>query len=300
MVLAALCMLVALSLAYVSGISWQQKADALQVRVTGGRAAAIETFAPSRRVTRVVENRYVETARTLVLDGQNPFAAEFAGRAFSLVWYDPQLQRWTKEANADGTGQAWVAVFERTGANLLLTARDRISPALMAAITTAKGSVVYEGGGSLLWQIDRSTPGVASLSAPHGLSVSFDAMKTPPAETLVDASVMLRCDPELARKGHIVVSWQINQDKQPPYRKYQWAACLQNGTAHTSINVALPHKVTAKNVLFKPEPAMDMRLAVQASQAVFRRDLAAERDMSQPARRVLGFWLETSARQSTP
>ena len=288
-VLAALCILVVISLAYVSGISWQTTAGILETRVMGGRATIIGQFAPARRLVQVVENRYGETARVLILDEESPFAAEFAGKAFTLNWYDPQLQHWAHRADADRAGQTWTAVFARTGANLLLTAKDAISPSLMAAITRANGSVVFDAGDSLLWQLDMGKSGVAASSALHGVSVIFDTAMVPPAQALIDASVTLHCKPEVARKGHIVVRWEIGQQDHPAYVKYGWAPCLQNGTAQASIHVAVPYRVTAFNLQAHPEPNLDMGLAVVDSHASLSRDLTAERDLSQQARDVFEF-----------
>jgi hypothetical protein len=287
--LAALCALVVLSLIYINGSSWQQKAGVLQELVTHGRATVIDKFAPVRRMVQVVEDRYGETARVLILDEQNPFAAEFAGRAFVLSWYDPQLQHWTRNADADDTGRAWTAVFAQVGANFLMTAKDKISLPLMAAIDKADGSIAYETSNSILWQLRNGEAGVAESSNSHAISVTFDTSTAPPAQTLLDANVMLRCNPDIAREGHIVVSWQIEQQDHPSYSKYMWAPCLQNGTAHASIHMAIRYKVLAIKFLAQPEPSLDMGLAAMKSYATLRRDLTAERDLSGRAREVLEF-----------
>ena len=289
LVIAGLCVIVLLSLAYINGISWQARAGAVQLRAISGRSAAVNRFAAEREMVRVVEDRYGATARVLMLRPGVPVAAEFGGKAFALSWYDPQLARWAQHANADRTGAAWTTVFGNTGANLLITGRDGISPALMAAIDKNHGSVVLEAGDSLLWKLDGGEPGIARASAAHGVSVTFDATTAPPAEALVDASVTLRCNPDAAGKGHIVVGWQIDQQGHAAISNYGWAHCRQDGTAKLSTHEAVGHKVTAFRFTAQPEPAVDMGLAVMDSHASLRRDLAAERDLSQRARHVLEF-----------
>lgn len=284
-----LCVLVILSLAYVNGISWQAKAGAVKLRVIKGSAAVIRQFAPERDLVRFVADRYDETARLLTLRQDAPIAAEFAGNAFALSWYDPQLGRWVRDADADRTGHAWSRVFERTGVNLLLTKRDRISPALMTAIDMAHGTIVFSAGDSLLWQLDVGKPGIVGSYGSHGVSVTFDTGKMPLKQTLVDAAVILRCNSDAASSGYIVAHWIIAQQSRPAYEKYGWAPCRRNGTAQASIHIAVPARVTAVQLQVRPDPTIDMGLAVLESRASLRHDLTAERDLSQRARHLLEF-----------
>lgn len=288
-VLAGLCVLVVLSLVYLNSSSWQSTGGILQKRVIAGQSAAVDEFAPVRQVVPVIESRFGDTARVLILAGGTPLDAEFAGRAFALSWYDPQLQRWARDSDADPSGQAWGRVFERTGANLLLTGRTTISRALMAAIDKAHGAVVFQTDKWLLWQLNVGGPGVAAASASHGVSVTFDTATAPPAQTLVDASVTLHCNAEVARDGHIVANWKIALEDHPAYLKYEWVACLQNGTAQTSIGVAVPSRVISVGLQAAPGSTLDMELAVVDSHANLRRDLMAERDLSRRGRHALKF-----------
>ena len=288
-ILAALGVLVVLSLSYVSGISWQSQEGVLQQRVVGTQASVVDAFASSRRMVQVINDRYGVTGRVLILDRNALYSAELAGRGFALYWHDPELKHWAGNADSDPTGQVWTRVFERTGVNLVQTTAGNISPALMAAITKANGRVVFEDGDWLLWQLDTGKDGVVTASPPYGVSVTFDTTTAPPAQTLVDASVTLRCNPDLARKGHIVAHWTINQKSLPTYVKYSWAVCLQDGKAQMSTHMALAHRVTEVAFQAVPEPAQDMGLAVLESHASLRRDLTAERDLSQQARHVLEF-----------
>ena len=290
LVLAGMCALVMLSLAYVSGATWQAASGAVRVRVIAGQSATIDRFAPERRMVQVVEDRYGETARVLILDRSKPFAAEFAGRAFALSWYDPQLLRWTQNVDADLTGQAWIGVFKRTGANLLMTARDNMPGALLTAIAKMNGSVVFETGNSLLWQIDTGKSAAFASSIPHGVSVTFGTTTAaPPAQTLVDAGVTLRCDPGAASKEHLVVSWGIQQQNHPARVRFGWSHCMQDGTVKASIHEAVRYRVTAVGMQARPGPSPGMGLAVADSQASLRRDLTAERDLSRQARHIFEF-----------
>jgi len=289
LVLAGMCALVMLSLVYVSGVSWQAANGAVMARVITGQSATIDRFAPERQMVQVVEDRYGETARVLILDRSKPFAAEFAGRAFALSWYDPQLLRWTQNADADFTGQAWIEVFKRTGANLLMTTRSNVPGALLTALAKMNGAVVFEAGNSLLWQIDTGKPAVSASSVPHGVSVAFGTTAAPPAQTLIDASVTLRCDPDAASKEHLVVSWGIQQLNHPARVKYGWSQCMKDGTVKASIHEAVRYRVTAVGMQARPSSSLGMGLAVADSQASLRRDLTAERDLSRQARHILEF-----------
>lgn len=149
--------------------------------------------------------------------------------------------------------------------------------------------MVFEAGDSLLWQLDTGKSGVATSFASHGVSVFFDTATAPPAQTLVDASVMLHCNPEAARKSHIMMHWEVDRQNHPAYLTYGWAHCLQNGTVRASIHAAVPYRVTAVNLQVHPEAVLDIGPAVFESHASLRRDLKAERDLSQQARHVLEF-----------
>lgn len=289
LVLAGMCALVMLSLAFVSGVSWQAANGAVRARVIAGQSATIDRFAPERQMVQVVEDRYGETARVLILDRSKPFAAEFAGKAFALSWYDPQLLRWAQHADADFTGQAWIEVFKRTGANLLMTTRGNMPGALLTAIAKMNGTVAFEAGNSLLWQIDTGKPAASASSVPHGVSVTFGTTTAPPAQTLVDASVTLRCDPDAASKEHIVVSWGIQQQNHSARVKSGWSHCMQDGTMKASIHEAVRYRVTAVGMQASPSSGPGMGLAVADSQASLRRDLTAERDLSRQARHIFEF-----------
>jgi len=289
MVLTGMCALVMLSLAYVSGATWQVANGAVRMRVIAGQSATIDRFAPERRMVQVVEDRYGATARVLILDRSKPFAAEFAGRAFALSWYDPQLLRWAQHADADRTGQAWIEVFKRTGANLLMTTRNTTSGPLLTAIVKMNGNVISEAGNSLLWRIDTGKPASYASPVPHGVSATFDTTTGPPAQTLVDASVALHCDPDVASKQPVVVSWGAGQQNHPARVKYGWAYCLQNSTMQTSIHEAVRYRVTSLQMQAHPSPDPSMGLAVSDSHASLRRDLTAERNLSEQARHILEF-----------
>jgi hypothetical protein len=286
---AALCALVLLSLAYVSGVSWQATNGAVRLRVFGGQSAVINQFAPERQLVQVVDDRYGETARVLILDSAKPFAAEFAGKAFALSWYDPQLSRWAQNADADRTGQAWIKVVKRTGANLLVTTRNTTSGPLLAAIAKMDGSVISEVGNSLLWRIDTGDSASSASPVPNGVSATFDTTTGPPAQTLVDASVTLHCDPDIASGQHIVVSWGAGQQDHRARAKFGWEFCLQNSTMQTSIHEALRYRVTSLQMQAHRSPDPSPGLVVTDSHVSLRRDLTAERDLSEQVRHILEF-----------
>lgn len=293
-----LWLLVPLSLLFVTAVCWQFKGGVLQTFLSGGNAEVFAQFAPTRRVAEVIRNRYGDTARTLFLDPAQPYAAELAGKAFDVAWYDPTL--WRLAAASDPEGLNWTRMFDLTGANLVVIPANNMLSGLPAAIQRSRGTLVYSVGGLNLWALYRGKPGTASELPNHGLALAFDVNGAPRGQTLVHGEFELSCNPEVARKGHIVVGWTIDEANGDHVSRYTWAQCTFDGRAHATLDLAVKDKVTGFNASVQPDPVMDMGLHLRESNGSLRNDLSAQRDLAMRLRHEIEFWDDRKLRMAAP
>jgi hypothetical protein len=85
-------------------------------------------------------------------DPGRPFIAPFAGRAFGSAWYDPSFLGAAGHADEDASGNAWAALFERTGISHVLTT-GTVSPALQSSLQRMQAAPELTEGDSILWRI---------------------------------------------------------------------------------------------------------------------------------------------------
>jgi hypothetical protein len=154
------------SLAFVSSASWQLNTGALVKLLAHGSHRLIDRYAVERDVAAAVRHRYGESGRTLLLDPTRPFAAEWAGRAFVVAWYDPELSTLATEARKTDKAADWGRLIDRSGVNLLLVPDRALSAGLKSAIERDRGAVAYEVGDLRLWGLHPN--GAASRLPPPG------------------------------------------------------------------------------------------------------------------------------------
>ena len=291
-----LWMLPLVTLAFITNVWWQFRSGALQTLLTQGTDAVLAQFAPTRLVARVVESRYGSEARLLMLDHTQPFAAELDGRAFVDSWYDPSLLALLNQARNIGTPSAWRQIFRLTGANLVLTTRDRMTTGVQKAIDESGGELVYTTAahngisGLDLWQLHDGYPGRVASGASHGLTVSFDTSTAPIRQALASGELVLGCDPRLVGNGHIVVGWTLVDVNAKRYQHYAWVPCLPDGRARSAWNIAVRPRVSQLTVTVQPDPAVDMGIRILSSRANLRNDLTAQRNLSERIRTALKLW----------
>jgi len=273
----ALVALVVGNLVFVPVADWHLRDGALWKLLTEGRTAVVDQFAPIRRIAKAVRDRYGADARTLIAIPAIPFNAEFAGKALAVTWYDPELLSLATKANHDPDGSLWSGILKRTGVNLLIVKAGEVSPGLAAAIAKYRGTSVYEVGDIELWELHSSVPGISVPAPPKAVIVTFDTSSTPPATTLVNVELTLKCKPQ---NIPIVVGWKSTAVGESAQYKYEWATCLWDGTAHASLAMTSSHRITAFTVTAIPAQPVDMGLELSSANASFRRDITAERDLA--------------------
>ncbi|OOG37405.1 hypothetical protein B0E51_16245 [Rhodanobacter sp. C05] len=265
------------NLLFVANGDWQLRQGVLRNVLVQGRASTTDTYAPIRRLAAFIRDRYGAQARTLIIDGHNPFAAELAGNAFVINWYDQELSALAAGADSDSSGERWSGLFKHAGANLLVVNKAGHTQALDEAIGNAQGARVYELGDLELWALHSGAAGIEVPAPAHAVVVKFDSSSTPPGATVVSADLELRCK---AANVPIVISWNVTEADGQRWQRSEWARCLQTGKAEASLEVPLLSKVTGFTVNATPSQPIDLQLQLTAATAAFRPDLAADRDLA--------------------
>jgi hypothetical protein len=104
-------------------------------------------IAPERLMAQYIRQRSA-TDTVLFCDPGRPFFVELAGRAFSVSWYDTELNKaWA--IPEDSTGEPWRGLFTRTGVRYALTTQSKRSAALDVALADARK--IHQVGESELW-----------------------------------------------------------------------------------------------------------------------------------------------------
>lgn len=281
-VLLALLALVVGSLMFLSSRDWQQSGDVVQIMVKRGKEAVMEQFAPTRMLAIFIKRHYGEGARTLIIDANNPFSAEFSGKALVNGWYDMKTLRLISAAKGDESGKGWETVFDQTGANLLILAPGDLKPSLWTAIQARNGVLAKTVNNLQLWQLGSRLNGDEVPAKFGDVAVRFDASRssaTSLGPTLVSAIVTMQCDAKQAVP--IAVSWGADTGDGSPWARYEWIGCLPSGIAKASLDISVSK--TLKAVMFQATPARpaDLQLKVLSSTLDIRRDSAVERDLSQ-------------------
>ncbi|WP_139350384.1 hypothetical protein [Rhodanobacter sp. B04] len=265
------------NLLFVANGDWQLRQGVLRNVLVQGRASTTDTYAPIRRLAAFIRDRYGAQARALIIDGQNPFAAELAGNAFVINWYDQELSAMAAGADGDPSGERWSGLFKHTGANLLVVNKVGHTQALDAAIDKAQGARVYELGDLELWTLHSGVAGIEVPAPAHAVVVKFDSSSTPAGATVVSADLDLKCK---AANVPIVISWDVTEADGQHWQRAEWARCLQTGKAEASLEVPLLSKVTGFSVNAAPSQPVDLQLQLTTATAAFRPDLAADRDLA--------------------
>lgn len=272
---AVLTVLVLSNLLYIANSDWEIRSGSLEILLTDGKQAVLDRYAPEREVAEVIRTLYGDDARTLVSDRTHAHAAELAGNAYALSWYDPELSSLALKADGDPSGAAWSKVIAHAGVNLVLLREGQYSAGLQAAIASDRGIRVYQKGDLELWELHPGRAGEELPAPAKAVILKFATTAAPKVATLLHAEMNLACRP---MDAPIVVAWQVGVAGKPQ-AYYSWAQCTPGGSARTTIDMATPGPITALSVTATPAKSLDMGLKVISSRASFRSDLTAERNL---------------------
>jgi hypothetical protein len=284
---AALIVLVATNLAFVSTSGWQLRHGELRQFLTESRQDFLTRYAPMKRVMEVVDQRYGAHARVLITSDVIPYAAGFGGMAYVVSWYDQALAARAAQADRDATGQSWVRLVDDTGVNLLVIQSGHVSEALAAALALVHGRLVTQVGAIQLWQAQRAVTGITQVGPPGKVRLKFDTSSLPEGSTLVDAHVKLDCRPFGVP---VAMSWTITERGVHPWTHSNWVNCLPDGTARANLSVAVPKSIVGFEVSALSATHTAMQLTSASSELEVRKDFGKRRDLARGMReRILTY-----------
>lgn len=249
-------------------------------RLLDSREALLAEMAPERLIADVVRLRHRDADRLLLTDPDFPSIAEFAGRAFTLSWYDHALWQETRERPDDLA--AWQRVVERSGANLVVARRDTLYPGLRALLVGAGAQRLAEFGPATLYELPpRRTAGELLEARPGQVALRFPASLE--GDRLVDVRIELDCSLPFAPVALGWTAYRLHGDA--GWARHRWMTCPADGRLVVDLSLALP--AGWGRVEFEAEPVAgfgEQVIRVAGQGQLQRTDLARSRDLSRVAR----------------
>lgn len=150
--LAALCLL---DFAFLANANWTQHTSALRllVRARGDAMTVLAHYSPERALIARLRARDDGASIVLALDPAAPAIAELAGRGRSVAWYAPALERARVAANADASGQRWVAIVRELDARWLLLRDATLTEPQRHALALLGARHEASAGDAQLWSV---------------------------------------------------------------------------------------------------------------------------------------------------
>jgi hypothetical protein len=275
-VMLPLIILVVMDLLFISSADWMRRSGVVRLAAKGAHDALFEQFAPTRHLADIVAHKYGDVARILVVSKAYPFAAEFAGRAYVTTWYDLRTMRKAEAAEQDLSGDAWQALWDELGVNLLILEDSDLKPAIRQAIRGRGGVLETAYGGVQLWHIsDKITAGSQLHASPDTWGLHFDTTASKVGPHLASIRVELECGSSMTP---MLVSWIVDTGK-GAWNKDRRVTCAPSGEAYAALDVAVPNGLNG--VDFKVAAASVAGVKLLSSQADIRFDNRAANDLSQ-------------------
>ncbi|MBJ6978424.1 hypothetical protein [Luteimonas sp. MC1895] len=136
----------------------------------GRDAPLLAEYAPERLLAQAVRERWSAeggpSGNLLVLDLDTPMLAEMASRARAPSWYDPSLAAAANIADADASGAAWVALWQREGIAELVLHAERLPAPRRAALRLAGARHEATVEGIEWWRLPRPDAPAPGAIAP--------------------------------------------------------------------------------------------------------------------------------------
>lgn len=144
---AGLC---ALNLAFQANGFWLLRVGAVKASIlAGGRDAPVfAARVPERNL--IAALRGTPHGNVLALDPERPYVAELGVRGRSISGYDRTLQAAARTADADPSGERWLALFRREGVTDVLLRPAALTPSQRTALARI-GAVHRQSQGDIEW-----------------------------------------------------------------------------------------------------------------------------------------------------
>lgn len=141
------------------------------VVVAGRDAPVLAQYGRERLIAAALRERWeregTRSGAVLAIALDVPILAELGAAARTLTWYDPSLEAEARRANADASGAAWVALWDREGITELVLRVDRLTPAQTAGLALA-GARREDAVGEVEWWRLAPAPAEGLLAPPAG------------------------------------------------------------------------------------------------------------------------------------
>ena len=239
---------------------------------------------PERVLASQLRERHRNLETVLLPQPDVSFGAEFAGRALTLSWYDPQLYAGFPALEDDLSGQTYTALFDELGISHVLARQAEISSALAAALAQ-RGNLEQQASIVSVYRIRHAElrPGAATSAGARGAwHARYWLPDRFPQIVDLDLAVDCRAQPMAVK---IVVSWlaegrSIASDTN---RK----ACSDSGLAGLARHFPVPPLADEMLIDVEPDDASDDHsLSVRGISVQARPDVPRLRDLSGKLR----FW----------
>ncbi|HEX7342236.1 MAG TPA: hypothetical protein VF269_08175 [Rhodanobacteraceae bacterium] len=285
---AALWLLVLVAVVFDGSSAWQVKTGALGRRIVSGKAGVVAHYVPVLVALNAIDARYGDSARVLVLLPKAPYATTLAGRAFVVNWYDPQLSAMADKARAATGPEAWLALFDDSGVNIVVTRAGQLDGALMQALLARHGQRVFDRGGVAAWRLPAMRGGSVVHSGSSGWTVRFDTSDAPAGFTLGHARVAWHCPVATIGREQAVVDWRVQDQSGAVSNHRQTVACLAHGVAQAEVYLHAPHRITGFEAVIRPAQGKGFNAASVDAKASLERDLTTQRNLAMRVWRWLG------------
>lgn len=268
----ALWSLVVLGVLFAGSVDWQVKTGALGTRLTAGKAGVITDDAPMRQVLAALDHKLGPAARVLILDADAPFAAELAGRAFVVNWYDPQLEALANKARASDMPVDWDNLLDRSGVNALMLRAGKASPGLEKLLGWMGWDRAEDVHGFAVWYMSGMRAGVTRERSDKSLQVDFDVFNAPPGSTLALATLPLYC----RAPATLDITWQAVGTHGHKSEQGTMTTCLPDEPVHVAAHVQVPGQLQSLQALVTSSATV----RPGRTRVSLRHDLYAERNLA--------------------
>jgi hypothetical protein len=136
-------LLTVINVLYGTNASWVLRGGTAKSMIypSQGRKRVPRSLAPERLVADYMKGSYGKEVRFLLADPGRPYAAPFAGTAFTTAWYDPETTGILFGGAADPDARTWLGVFQRLGISHVLGTPTSQTSGLEEALRAAEAEV---------------------------------------------------------------------------------------------------------------------------------------------------------------
>lgn len=146
--------LISLNLAFQGNAHWIYRSGVVDRLLDSDKRSIQQLYVPEKDFAQWVFAQEPSDFRILLTDPSRPFHTAFAGRAFTVAWYDRELYDATKRGRAELSPSEWQAIWSNYGITHILVSDNSPPNVLIAA---GDATSVHSAGGMTLLAINQAT-----------------------------------------------------------------------------------------------------------------------------------------------